>query len=139
MFFSKQNTKNNNAVISEMITSSLKCIFKNDNDIISQIESYIMNNLSSHELSPSNIASHFTISIRKLYYIFNKNNLSISNYIKEKRLEKLNYLLKTRNLTQKELQRQCGFRSIYIMNANYKKKYNASIQDKIKQYREHEI
>ncbi|EJN6959304.1 helix-turn-helix domain-containing protein [Photobacterium damselae] len=125
-------------VINEIITCSLKIAFTNENRIIDRIKTFIKNNMENKELSSLFIAEHFSISVRKLYYIFNDQDLSITQYIKHVRLEKLNHLLENHYFHLKKLQNECGFKTIYIMNNAYKKKYDISIKEKIKRYREHE-
>lgn len=82
-----------NEVINGIITFSLKIAFTNENRIIDRIKTFIKNNMENKELSSLFIAEHFSISVRKLYYIFNDQDFSITQYIKHVRLEKLNHLL----------------------------------------------
>ncbi len=137
-FCSEHKNEIINEVINEIITCSLKMAFTNENRIIDRIKIFIKNNMENKELSSLFIAEHFSISVRKLYYIFNDQDLSITQYIKHVRLEKLNHLLENNNFQLKKLQHECGFKTIYIMNNAYRKKYDISIKDKIKLYREHE-
>ncbi|UJZ95741.1 AraC family transcriptional regulator [Photobacterium damselae subsp. damselae] len=136
-FCSEHKNEVINKIINEIITSSLKIAFTNENRIIDRIKIFITNNIKNKELSSLFIAEHFSISVRKLYYIFNGQDLSITQYIKHVRLEKLNHLLENHYFHLKKLQNECGFKTIYIMNNAYKKKYDISIKEKIKRYREH--
>lgn len=81
--------------------------------ILSQAKLYIEDNLSD-TLKLSDIAKHLHISSRHLSRLFVKElGVSYSEYLKNERIQKSATLLKTTNLSIKEISEQTGFNNVH--------------------------
>lgn len=88
--------------------------------ILSQAKLYIRDNLS-HTLRLSDIAKHLHISNRHLSRLFMKElGVSYSDYVKNKRIQKSANLLKTTNLSIKEISEQTGFINVHYFTRVFK-------------------
>lgn len=56
--------------------------------LMQQIAAYISTNLGSHELTPQRIADEHYISIRHLHALFEETGMSVSTWVKKRRLER---------------------------------------------------
>lgn len=54
---------------------------------ISQIKRYILSNLENPELSPTNVANHFSISVSYLHKLFAKEDQTFGSFLREHRLD----------------------------------------------------
>lgn len=122
----------NSNIIEEVILCSIKSSFIDKNCLFLKIKSYISQNIVNPKLNAEMISNNFSISKRKLHYIFSKNNHSIRQCIIDKRLMILDDLISRSCFTQKELLKKSGFISITSMNSNYKKKHGKTVQESIK-------
>lgn len=81
--------------------------------ILSQAKLYIQDNLSD-ALKLNDIAKHLHISSRHLSRIFVKElGVSYSEYVKNERVQKSVTLLKTTNLSIKDISEQTGFKNVH--------------------------
>jgi YesN/AraC family two-component response regulator len=81
--------------------------------ILTQAKLYIQDNLSD-TLKLSDIAKHLHISSRHLSRLFVKElGVSYSEYVKKERIQKSAMLLKTTNLSIKEISEQTGFKNVH--------------------------
>lgn len=81
--------------------------------ILTQAKLYIQDNLSD-TLKLSDIAKHLHISSRHLSRLFVKElGVSYSDYVKKERIQKSAMLLKTTNLSIKEISEQTGFKNVH--------------------------
>jgi YesN/AraC family two-component response regulator len=81
--------------------------------ILSQAKLYIQDNLSD-TLKLSDIAKHLHISSRHLTRLFVKElGVSYSEYVKNERIQKSATLLKTTNLSIKDISEQTGFKNVH--------------------------
>jgi YesN/AraC family two-component response regulator len=81
--------------------------------ILTQAKLYIQDNLSD-TLKLSDIAKHLHISSRHLSRLFVKElGVSYSEYVKKERIQKSSMLLKTTNLSIKEISEQTGFKNVH--------------------------
>ncbi|OAS89265.1 MULTISPECIES: AraC family transcriptional regulator [Metabacillus] len=81
--------------------------------ILMQAKLYIQDNLSD-TLKLSDIAKHLHISSRHLSRLFVKElGVSYSEYVKKERIQKSAMLLKTTNLSIKEISEQTGFKNVH--------------------------
>ncbi len=84
---------------------------------------YIENNIESAPTT-GDVAMHCGISARHLLRLFLKyEGLSVSNYIKNKRIEAIQKLLSDKTLSIKSISDRMNFSSEYYMNAYFKKSY----------------
>ncbi|MBO1513439.1 AraC family transcriptional regulator [Metabacillus bambusae] len=81
--------------------------------ILTQAKLYIQDNLSD-TLKLSDIAKHLHISSRHLSRLFVKElGVNYSEYVKKERIQKSAMLLKTTNLSIKEISEQTGFKNVH--------------------------
>lgn len=60
---------------------------KSRNELLTRIKNYICNNLDDPNLTPNSISEKFYISNRYLHMLFKDEGITVTNYIKMKRLE----------------------------------------------------
>jgi len=94
----------------------------NNNEFINSIINYIENSLEN-DLSARILCKNFYISKNKLYAIFkNEFNVSLKEYVNQKKIEKVNNLLIKTNLSIKEIASKIGFKE-YQNFLNFFKSY----------------
>jgi AraC family transcriptional regulator, arabinose operon regulatory protein len=101
--FSPMNADSSNQTLSNEETSP----------ILTQAKLYIQDNLSD-TLKLSDIAKHLHISSRHLTRLFVQElGVNYSEYVKKERIQKSAMLLKTTNLSIKEISEQTGFKNVH--------------------------
>ncbi|MFD2215490.1 AraC family transcriptional regulator [Metabacillus endolithicus] len=94
-------------------SSTKKELEKNTSPILAQAILYIQNNLSDN-LKHSDIVKHLHISARHLTRLFVKElGMSYTEYVKNERIQKAALLLKTTNLSIKEISEKTGFKNVH--------------------------
>jgi AraC-like DNA-binding protein len=56
--------------------------------LLAQIQDYIERNLSDPDLTPSRIAAEQYVSLRQVHHVFQQNGLTVSSWIRGRRLER---------------------------------------------------
>ncbi|MBM7871517.1 AraC-like DNA-binding protein/cbb3-type cytochrome oxidase subunit 3 [Clostridium pascui] len=97
------------------------------NDVIESVKKYINQNYCDQLLALEVIASEMRLSPNYLRTMFKESEgKSISNYINEVRFEKAKELLKTTELTAKEISIKIGFENFNYFYTAFKKYYGVS-------------
>ncbi|HIF9480326.1 TPA: hypothetical protein ACX6SV_000654 [Photobacterium damselae] len=123
--FSENYTCENVDFLEKIIFYMIRLVFNDEKDFFQKINNYITHNISNEHLTPLMIAEHFSISQRKLYYIFKSKNKSLSNHINHLRIERLKELLFNNNrVTMKIIKKECGFKSDYLTKKAYREYMN---------------
>lgn len=88
---------------------------------------YIDNNFHQIHLSREEIARHACVSISTLAALFRKHlNLTIWQYISNKRMENVKQLLTYSNKSISEIASLCGFSYAYYLTREFKSKFNVT-------------
>ena len=97
-------------------------------DLLVRIKDYIEENLADPDLGPQGLASSFGISVRYLHLLFKDENLSVSRWILNRRLERCRRELilagQRRNVT--EVAFRWGFNDSAHFSRAFKKRYGVS-------------
>jgi AraC-like DNA-binding protein len=119
------------SLIQAMITQrSMKHVYMNQDMI-----EFIKSELANPNLSTKMIADHFGLSVNYCRVIFkDQTGEALSEYIRDRRLEKAKELLKTTTLTAEEICFQAGFNSVNYFYHLFKKETGLSPI----QYRNHD-
>lgn len=102
------------------------------NDLLTDIKAYIESNLDDPNLGPDSIANKFYISNRYLHLLFEDDNISVSNWIMHKRLERCRRELVRNGQYKKnitEVSFQWGFNDSAHFCRVFKKFYGLSPRD----------
>ena len=100
---------------------------------VQRIRAYIDHHLHDRQLGPQMIASAFSISIRTLHSFFSGEPLSVSRYIKARRLDACRRALEDpqlrrgRSLT--DLAHDCGFYDLSHMTRSFREQYGTAPSD----------
>ena len=82
---------------------------------------YIDNNIANCNLSNTSTAEHTQISEIYLRKLFNKYlNISVKQYVQNKRIEKAKLLLSENSLSITEISAKCGYSSVYYFCRTFK-------------------
>lgn len=94
--------------------------------LLRRINKYIDDNLSNPQMSALEIASAHGLSLRQLYRVFQSHNWTVSDLIRQKRLERIKYELSnpaSRHLTIGAIARKWGFFDTPHFNRVFKEKF----------------
>jgi AraC-like DNA-binding protein len=100
---------------------------------VQRIRAYIDHHLHDRQLGPQMIASAFSISIRTLHAVFSGEPLSVSRYIKTRRLEGCRRVLEDpqlrRGRTLTDLAHDYGFYDLSHMTRSFRELYGTAPSD----------
>lgn len=94
--------------------------------LLQRCKEYIEENLVNEDLKPDNIASALGISRRNLYTIFSKSELSVTEYIFSRRIDRAAQMLRSKRFKKKsiaEIAFDCGFKSTAHFSRSFKAKF----------------
>jgi signal transduction histidine kinase/CheY-like chemotaxis protein/AraC-like DNA-binding protein len=102
-------------------------IYLQEDEFIVKLRSFILSNISDPDLNGDKIGSHFALSRVHLYRKLKAlTNLSISEYVKNMRLEKARELLKENKLNVSEIADLTGFSSVSLFSRSFKQTFGHS-------------
>lgn len=74
-------------LMADTLTASESSASAKDIELLMALRSYIMDHLGDHDLDPTRIAQAHFISVRQLHIIFQRVGVSVSRWIRDRRLE----------------------------------------------------
>ena len=102
-------------------------IFQQEDEFIVKLRSFILRNISDPDLNGDKIGSHFALSRVHLYRKLKAlTNLSISEFVKNMRLEKARELLKENKFNVSEVADMTGFTSVSLFSRTFKQAFGHS-------------
>lgn len=102
---------------------------RTDNAVLREVKDYIEDNLADPDLTPDRIAQAFFISTRTLHRIFARHNLTVSAWIKHRRLERAKRALRTIGRDVQpvgEIGRRVGFTNPAAFSREFSQMYGVS-------------
>jgi AraC-like DNA-binding protein len=107
------------------------------NMTLQRVKQYILNNLQDYTLSPTSISENVGISIRYLHMLFESENTTVNNWIKECRLHRCKdevCSLQNSGKTITEIALNWGFNDISHFSKVFKKEFGHSPRSYAKKY-----
>ena len=96
-------------------------------NLLVKLRSFILKNINDPDLNGDKIGSHFALSRVHLYRKLKAlTNLSISEFVKNMRLEKARELLKENKMNVSEVADFTGFTSVSLFSRSFKQAFGQS-------------